>query len=284
MLRPLRRSDTAEVLRLLDVRPLHNLFLAHVVRVGALGVIPGFTGLFEREGLAGVLFVAAGGATALGVRDASACAPLAQAAADGHVQPRHIMGPEDTSLPFWEAYRPCAAPVVWERREPVYLLERGGLQLPPLSGRGRVERATERDLAELVDNSAAQYAEDLRFDRRAEDPVGFHTRHEREVGEGRWWVLRDGGRIAFQVHVGAESPDAVQIGGVFTAPELRRKGYATRGLVEISERLLRRKSAVTLFCDEANAPARRIYERVGYAVRLHQRSFLLESPAATRYA
>jgi predicted GNAT family acetyltransferase len=96
-------------------------------------------------------------------------------------------------------------------------------------------------------------------------------------------VLRDRGRVAFQAHVGARNAHAVQVGGVFTPPELRGRGYATRGLVEISRRLLRAHPAVSLYTDEANRMARRIYERLGFSVRYHNRSWLLEGGEGGRY-
>ena len=42
--------------------------------------------------------------------------------------------------------------------------------------------------------------------------------------------------------------------------------------------LLKRRPAVSLICDEANAPARRVYERVGFRVQYHNRSWLLDEP------
>ena len=96
-------------------------------------------------------------------------------------------------------------------------------------------------------------------------------------------MLRVGGRVVFQVHVGAENADAVQIGGVFTPEALRGKGHATRGLTELSRRLLERRPNVALFCDEDNAPARRVYERLGFSVAFHQRSWLLAPDTASLY-
>jgi RimJ/RimL family protein N-acetyltransferase len=278
MIRPLTSADTVEVLRLLAVRPLHTVFLESLVRAGALGSMPGcFFGCFEGTRLEGILLVALRGDTLLEASGPSACARLAEHAATLPIPPRHILGPEDTTVPFWNVYRPHASRVIWERREPVYLLSRGDLDSTAASaGRGKLVRGAERDVDAVVENSARQYVEDLQQDRRAEDPRGFRERHLRELRAGRWWVLRDRGQIAFQVHVGAENAHAVQLGGVFTPCELRGRGYATRGVVEISQRLLRDRPAVSLFCDAANATARHIYERVGFRVLFYNRSWLLE--------
>jgi len=280
VIRPLDSSDVGAAAHLLALRPLHNLFLDHLVRAGALGSVRGFFGCFLRGRLQGLLLVGPGGATALAVRTAEAHEPLADAAARSPTAPRHIVGPEDTTLPFWRAFAPHAAPVIWERREPVYLLTALDLDRrldAPLAP------AAARDLDVLVENSAQQYREDLGQDRYAEDPHGFRERHRREMAEGRWWVTRENGRIAFQVHVGAENSSAVQIGGVFVPSDLRGLGHALRGVAGISRRLLEGRRAVTLYCDEANAVARHVYERVGFRSVFWQRSWLLSSEHRSTY-
>lgn len=283
VVRTLRSGDTAAALALLRPRPLQNVFLEHVVRAGGIGALPGFLGYERGERLEAILLVAGGGATALEVAHPDAFEPLAQAAAELPVRPLHIVGAEEVTAPFWEAYRSRADDLVWTRREPFYVLSR---LAGPARGDGgplpRLARAGERDLDELVENSGQQYREDLKVDRQAEDPAAFRERHRLEILDGRWWVKRERGRIAFQVHVGAQNDCAVQIGGVFTPPDLRGRGRATAAVRAIAERLLRRHPAVSLFCDEKNEVARRVYERAGFRPLFHFRSWMLRARARGR--
>ena len=278
MVRPLEQGDTVAALELLRARPLANVFLEHVVRSGALGRVPGVFGCERADRLVAILMVAPGGGTALEVADPDAHAELAELAARLSPRPRHIVGPEDVTEPFWRAYEPHAPRLRWVRREPVYRIDHGVLRTARGESRsGRLRAADEADLDTVVMNSARQHLEDLGDNRYAADPVGFRERHRIDVREGRWWVLREGGRICFQVHVGPHNDHAVQIGGVLTPPDLRGRGYATRGVTAIVARLLARHPSVVLFCGEENHVARRLYERLGFQVVLHNRSFLLEA-------
>ncbi len=245
------------------------------MRSGALGAGVGCFGAWSSEVLQGLCMIGPLGSTVLEARDPLAIPALAEAASRSRQRPRHLVGPEDVTVPFFGAYARHAPAVRWERREPVYLLRRGPAQQ---AGESELSAACEEDLDEVVRNSAAQHLEDLGDDRLALDPGGFHRRHGFEIRERRWWVLRVDGRIGFQVHVGPENAEVVQIGGVFTPPELRNRGVATRGVGAIAARLLRRKPAVSLFCSESNAAARRVYERVGFEVAFHYRSWLLAEP------
>jgi len=268
------------VLALLEPRPLQNVLLEHVVRMGALGRVPGFYGFESSSRLEGVLMVGALGGTALEVRDPAAFAPLAEAAAELPARPRHIIGAEEITTPFWAEYARFGGPLRWVRREPVYVARQESFDACRRWTTARVVPALEGDLEEIAENSAEQHREDLKEDRAAIDPEGFRRRHASELRQRHWWVLKERGRIVFQVHVGPESAHVVQLGGVFTPPDLRGHGHATSGMTSIVGQLLERLPAVSLFCDEANLPARRVYERVGFNTVFHYRSWLLESNAA----
>lgn len=270
MIRELIAADTAETLRLLGERSLENLFLEYVVRSGAIGRVPGLFGSFDGTRLGAVLMVGPLGGTSLAARTDGAWAPLARFAASLRVAPRHVVGPEDVTIPFLEAYAPLAPPVVWSRREPVYLLEHARVADAP------IEVATPGDLDEIVANSREQHREDLGDDRRRLDPKGFRCQHEADLRAARWRVLRHRGAIVFQAHVGARTERAVQVGGVFTPRAQRGRGWATRGLAALTRNLLERNAAVSLFCDESNAPARRLYAKLGFRAVSYYRSFMLE--------
>jgi GNAT superfamily N-acetyltransferase len=90
---------------------------------------------------------------------------------------------------------------------------------------------------------------------------------ERLVAEGNAFVLRrDGVPVAFSAF-NARLPEVVQVGGVFTPPELRGRGHA-RAVVAGS--LLAARAAgvsrAVLFTERTNAPARRAYLALGFRV------------------
>lgn len=277
MVRPLTSADAPDARKLLRDRPLHNIFLDYVVAAGVLGHVPGFFGWLRDGRLEAILMVGPLGGTALEVRDPNAFAPLAAAAAHAPLRPRHIVGSEDVSAPFWREYEHFASGLRWTRREPVFVVGRRDLHASNAAAKPvRIEAAREADVLEVTANSAEQHREDLRDDREASDVVAFRERHARDILESRWWVVRERGRIVFQVHVGAAAAQAVQLGGVFVPQTLRGRGHATRGVHAICQHLLARHELVTLYCDEANAGARRVYERVGFKLAFFNRSYLLD--------
>ncbi len=281
MVRPLAEGDAAEALALLRARPLANVFLEHLIRSGALGRMPGLFGC-ERDGrLVAVLMVAPGGGMALEVVADQAFALLAERVAKLERAPRHIVGCESVTVPFWRAYQPLAGPLRWLRREPLYRIDRERLRAAGVATRrAKLRRARESDLETVVLHSARQHLEDLGDDRYAADPEGFRVGHRSDLRDGRWWLAREAGRLCFQVHVGPHNDHTVQIGGVFTPPDLRGRGLATRGVAALVDWLLDFHPSVTLFCDEANQTARRVYERVGFEVVAHNRSYLLDASAS----
>ncbi|HKC50614.1 MAG TPA: GNAT family N-acetyltransferase [Myxococcota bacterium] len=279
MVRPLTLADTADARSLLRARPLRNVFLDYVVSAGALGRAPGFLGYESGGRLLGILLIGPLGGTALEVQDPAAHAPLAEAAARARLRPRHIVGSEDVTEPFWEKYAPHAPALRWSRREPVFAMRAEDLaRSTDVTRLARVDPAREAEADEITENSAQQHREDLGDDRYAADEKGFRERHHRDVRDGRWWVSRVRGQIVFQVHVGAASATAVQLGGVFVPPWARGRGHATRGMHAIAARMLERHDVVTLYCDEANAAARRVYERLGFRRMYSNRSYLLNEP------
>jgi RimJ/RimL family protein N-acetyltransferase len=59
-------------------------------------------------------------------------------------------------------------------------------------------------------------------------------------------------------------PQVWMIGGVYTDPEHRNKGYALLGTSAITKKALRHAEAAALFVRSDNYPAVRVYEKIGY--------------------
>lgn len=82
---------------------------------------------------------------------------------------------------------------------------------------------------------------------------------------GRTWILEDGGQPVATSSFNTATTEAVQVGGVWTPPELRRQGYG-RGVVAASLLDAQQEGAeiAVLFTGEENIPAQKAYEALGF--------------------
>jgi predicted GNAT family acetyltransferase len=76
-------------------------------------------------------------------------------------------------------------------------------------------------------------------------------------------VLDDAGRVLFKADIGSVSRHTCQVQGVWTRPDQRSKGVATAALGEVLRRGLDLAPTVSLYVNEFNDPARRLYRRLG---------------------
>ena len=81
------------------------------------------------------------------------------------------------------------------------------------------------------------------------------------------WVLTLGDQIVAMTGFNAMARGIAQVGGVYTPPALRGRGYA-RAAVAASLKLAREQGAVrsVLFTAETNLAAQRAYTALGYQV------------------
>ena len=89
------------------------------------------------------------------------------------------------------------------------------------------------------------------------------TSIEQLHARGDHWVLEDGGKPVSYTAFNARLPDLVQIGGVWTPPPLRGRGYARRAVA--GSLLEAREAGVTraiLFTNSAQAS--RAYQAIGF--------------------
>jgi hypothetical protein len=144
----------------------------------------------------------------------------------------------------------------------------------PHPGDSGLRAARESDLEILVPACAAAHELELGIDPLSRDADGFRWRTATQVEEGRSWLWLEDGVVLFKAEASAWTPHAVQIAQVWTDPEARGRGYASRGLADLIRLLLDWVPVVTLFVRSENDAAIGLYEKVGMRKVLEYRSVL----------
>jgi RimJ/RimL family protein N-acetyltransferase len=175
---------------------------------------------------------------------------------------RMIVGPRVAVERFWARSRArFPEPAVFRSSQPVYMLDRASLRF----GRddADVARATLAELDEIVPNSAQMIAGEIGGDPH-NATAAFRERTQRLIEHGWWWRYRVDDALAFMCNVGSAAFGTAQLQGVWTPPQMRGRGYATRALGAICDRLLDEHASLCLYVNDFNAPAIALYERVGF--------------------
>jgi uncharacterized protein len=154
-----------------------------------------------------------------------------------------------------------------DERETLFGLSLAELQVPEPLARGEVQgrRATGDDVELLTEWRVAFSLESLgdKDSPRLWEQVRAGVR--RGVSEDRIWILEAAGQPVSTSGFNAAIREAVQIGGVWTPPSLRGRGFG-RAVVAASLLSARTRGVAraVLFTGLENAPARRAYVALGF--------------------
>ena len=249
----LRRSraiepDLDQILGFCADDPVERVFLEDVARRGL-----GRFGAIERDGRLTALCHLGANVVPSG----DGCGAFAEAAMASRA--RMVIGDERAVDDLWRGVRGrLGVPRDDRPGQPVYELAE-----PPEPGGTGLRAATAADLELLVPACAAAHREEIGVDPLVRDPHGFRWRTRSQIEEGRSWLWTEGGTILFKSEASAWTPSAVQLQQVWVDPAARGVGNATRALRDLVRLLLERVPTVCLFVRPDNAPAIRLYERVG---------------------
>jgi ribosomal protein S18 acetylase RimI-like enzyme len=258
-LRRLREPTLERILEFCARDPVERVFLEDVARRG----LGRFSAVARDGELTALCHVGANV-----VPSGEGCDVFADATVRGRA--RMIIGEQGAVSELWEAVRSRMPEPREDRPEqPVYTLS-----APPERGETGLRPATLSDLDRLVPACAAAHEEEIGIDPLERDPDGFRWRTRAQIEEGRSWVWLDDGVIRFKAEASAWTPSAVQLQQVWTDPEARGRGDASRALRDLLRLLLERVPTVCLFVRPENAPALALYDRVGMARTHTYRSLL----------
>lgn len=100
----------------------------------------------------------------------------------------------------------------------------------------------------------------------AEPPPDLRESTLRMIEAGNMYLWDDGGLVSMAART-RPTPHGVSIGGVYTPPEKRGRGYASVCVAQLSQRMLDSgKQFCALFTDLDNPTSNAIYQRIGYRV------------------
>lgn len=260
--RQLWAADADAVDACLEQSPQENVYVRSEIRHGALrqGSLVGVEHPWERGLHAVVMLGPLVVPWAPATRDLTA---LAQEMRPTARRIQLLVGPRDQVAALQELLSPqLRHPRLVRAEQPHYAVDSSGLrgsdQVAP------IRKATLADFEQVVAAGAAMHLEEVGFDPLESDPVGFRQRVLTLIRRGwvRIWTAE--GQLVFKAECAAVTPEAVQIQGVWTRPDRRGQGLATAGMATVCRQLLEETQSVTLFVNDFNLGAIRVYERVGF--------------------
>jgi uncharacterized protein len=146
-------------------------------------------------------------------------------------------------------------------RQGIYVL-RVVLDVPATRGRARLAGPADRDL--LLEWIGDFSQEAARHEALTEEQIRA-TVDRRLDGEDGFLLWEVAGEVVSVAGWGGATPNGIRIGPVFTPPALRKHGYATSLVAELSRRQLARgRRFCFLYTDLANPTSNAIYVRIGY--------------------
>lgn len=190
----------------------------------------------------------------------------------GAMPPRLLVGPRDACDVLYEAWGRPGRPARWYDQR-LYVTR----EAPRARATAELRRARLAEWKKVALAGSAMEREDLGIDPAAEDPELHAASVKERLRDGRTWVVERQGEIVFQINVGTSTPWGCQVGGTWVPPDHRGQGLATSGMARITQQLLDDHPFVSLHVNEANLPAVRVYEKVGYRRAAPYRLAILEN-------
>ncbi len=273
MLRVRQRSEPARLLddrdrvaaiAVCDTDPVANVFVAS--RIRALGLEAGRVGAqiwgFEQGGQLTSLCYA--GANLVPVQATSAAvAVFADRALRQGRRCSSIVGPSAAVTELWGLLRPHWGPARDVRAAQPLMAIDGPPQVAPDPAVRRV-RSDEIDI--LMPACVAMFTEEVGVSPMAGDGgAAYRARVTELIRAGRAFARIEDGRVIFKAEVGAATPQACQVQGVWVRPEFRGRGLAAPGMAAVVIEARRSISpVVSLYVNDFNAPGRATYRRAGF--------------------
>ncbi|TVL94395.1 GNAT family N-acetyltransferase [Streptomyces sp. SAJ15] len=176
-----------------------------------------------------------------------------------------IVGPAEATAELWSLLEPSWGPAREVRsHQPLMVTTSMPADVAPDPLVRRI-RKDEMDL--IMPACVAMFTEEVGVSPLAGDGgLLYQARVAELVGAGRSFARVENGQVVFKAEIGAATPQACQIQGVWVAPEYRGRGLSEIGMAAVLGYALREVApVVSLYVNDFNTAARAAYRRVGFA-------------------
>jgi predicted GNAT family acetyltransferase len=255
-------ENKEEVIRFLNVRPVHTVVMASFIHDNNFDADLDRGKFYGYRGIAGDLEGVAliGHSTLIEARSEQSMAAFAFKARTERVSINLIMAEHDDAQVFWSYYAGTAKPrlscteLLFETAFPMMVLE--------CDWQVRTARADE------IEQIAVAHAEvafiETGTDPMLRDPDGFRARIARRIDMGRTYVVFESGKLVFKADIIAEADGIAYLEGIYVAPEYRGKGVGSKCLSRLNMMLLERFETVCMLSNERFTDAHRCFGKAGF--------------------
>lgn len=174
-----------------------------------------------------------------------------------------IVGPADAVGHLWSLLAPSwGRPREVRPVQPVMAISGPS----PVAPDPHVRRVRPHELDVVLPSCIAMFTEEVGV-----SPIGgdggaaYRSRMADLIGAGRSFArIEPDGHVTFKAEIGAVTPHACQVQGVWVPPEDRGRGHAVRGMAAVVQAALSLAPVVTLYVNDFNIPARAAYQHAGF--------------------
>ncbi|WP_371795193.1 GNAT family N-acetyltransferase [Streptomyces sp. NBC_01718] len=175
-----------------------------------------------------------------------------------------IVGPAEATAQLWRLLEPGWGPAREVRaNQPLMVTESPAADVTPDP---LVRRIRKDEIDVLMPACVAMFTEEVGISPLAGDGgLLYQARVAELIGAGRSFARIEDGKVVFKAEIGAATPQACQIQGVWVAPEHRGRGLSETGMAAVLRYALADVApVVSLYVNDYNTAARKAYTRVGF--------------------
>jgi predicted GNAT family acetyltransferase len=137
--------------------------------------------------------------------------------------------------------------------------------LPAVEPDPRVRRVRPAELPRFLPAAVAMFTEELGMSPMGYDGGrGYRARAAELIGAGRAFARFDSaGQVEFKAEIAVLAQGTAQIQGVWVRPDLRGRGIGTPAMAAVLRYALQLAPTASLYVNDYNTAARRMYDRLG---------------------